>query len=547
MEGRHQVIVRNCCIEVTNYKKGDCEKLERNFSIYDPLTHRFTIIGMYIDKTTNTLYLPRGIDIWYVKKVLDERDHIVMNPNKQNNFEKEVLLKYKPRDQEQFQALNFMCGLTEEYEENLHLPQLSVNLVTGKGKTYCSIATMCFFQMKTVIITASTSLLSQWRDNILEYTNFESADIMFLTPEVMHLVAINKGTKAFKCSVYLVSHAALRSYANNYGWDQLNIVFKNLGIGIKIYDEAHTNFDNMLMVDFYTNVWKTFYVTATPKRSDYKEDRVFQLSQKNIPNIDLFNPDEDPHTDYIAIKWNSRPSPHQISKCKNMYGLDRNKYIDYITQNPEFYKMMYIVMDMVLKCNGRVLFYIGTNDAILRVYKWMGENYPELLGDIGIFTSLMDTRELKLKEREKKIILSTTKSAGLGEHIEGLKMTVVLAEPFKSEVLARQSLGRTRDKDTMYVELVDMAFQYIKKFYYAKLPVFNKYALSTEDIFIDQYELNRRSERLKEEREQHITMSPIRFYDPRFFDYPNYILTGSLETKITSNKEVIVPIHFVES
>ena len=157
----------------------------------------------------------------------------------------------------------------------------------------------------------------------------------------------------------------------------------------------------------------------------------------------------------------------------------------------------------------------------------------------------METKELKMKERNKKILLSTTKSAGLGEHIEGLKMTIVLAEPFKSEVLARQSLGRTRDKDTVYIELVDMAFQYIKKFYYAKLPVFNKYALSTEDIFIDQYELNRRSERLKEERDKHIAMSPIRFCDPRFFDYPNYILTGAVNPNRFANKEVIVPIRFV--
>ena len=60
-----------------------------------------------------------------------------------------------------------------------------------------------------------------------------------------------------------------------------------------------------------------------------------------------------------------------------MYGLDRNKYINYVVCQPTFYEMMRIVMDMVIRCKGRVLFYIGTNEAILKVYKWIGENYPE--------------------------------------------------------------------------------------------------------------------------------------------------------------------------
>ena len=175
-------------------------------------------------------------------------------------------------------------------------------------------------------------------------------------------------------------------------------------------------------------------------------------------------------------------------------------------------------MDMVIKCKGRVLFYIGTNDAILKVYKWMGDNYPEFIGDIGIYTSLM-SKEDKLIEREKKLILTTTKSAGAGEDISNLKMTIVLAEPFKSEVLARQSLGRTRNKDTVYIELVDMGFTYLRRYYQEKLKVFNQYAKSTTDTVIDQYELDRRSEKLEEQRFNKIALSPIKFRDERFFDY----------------------------
>lgn len=513
----NKIIVRNSCIIIKDYELGDCQELEKNFLVYDPIRHKMEPFGMYYDEKERRLYIPRGLDIWKIKKYLNERYHTVESPNEYKYID-DILMKYTPRDEEQLTALRFMCGIGE-FDENRDLPQLSVNLPTGKGKTYCSIATISYLKIKSIVITYSNTLLDQWKENIKEYTNLTDKDILFISGSpMMNMILNDKSNQANNAKIYLCTHGTIRSYCDTYGWDKLNIIFKKLGIGAKFIDEAHQNFVNMLLIDFHTNVFKTYYVTATPKRSDWRENRIYQLSLKNVPNVDLFDENNDPHTDYIAIKWNSMPNPKQISECKNMYGLDRNKYINYVVKQPNFYKMLYIIMDMVIKCKGRVLFYIGTNEALLVVYKWMLDNYPEFGNNIGIYTSLL-TKEDKLKEKDKKLLLSTTKSAGLGEHIEGLKMTIVLAEPFKSEVLARQSLGRTRDPNTIYVELVDMGFKYIRKYYNAKLPIFNKYAQSTSDTMIDQYELDRRFSKLKQLREEKLVMSPIRFVDKRFFDY----------------------------
>ena len=54
-----------------------------------------------------------------------------------------------------------------------------------------------------------------------------------------------------------------------------------------------------------------------------------------------------------------------------------------------------------------------------------------------------------MAELDKRIILSTVKSCGAAVDIKGLKLTILLAEPFKSEVQTIQTFGRTRDKDTM--------------------------------------------------------------------------------------------------
>lgn len=535
---KNKITVRNTCIIINDYNMGDSPQLEEIFKIYDMITHSFNNFGMYYDEKNKRLFLPSGLDLWKIKGYFNEKyyDRETAHPYKHIQ---DIKMKLLPRDEQQQEALRFMVGVNE-YENNFHSNQLSVNLNTGKGKTYCSIATVAFFKIKTMIITGSNSLLSQWGQNIISYTNLQEKDIVHISgSDSINMILQGKSQKALNGQIFLCSHGTLKSFGDTYGWDGVYRLFEILGIGIKIFDEAHTHFENMLMIDYYTNVYKTYYVTATPGRSNWRENRIFQLSIKNVPNIDLFDENNDPHTDYIAIKWNSRPTPQQISACRNKYGLDRMKYIDYITKNSNFYSMMHIIMDLVIKCKGRVLMYIGTNDGILRVYHWIGTNYPEFIGDIGIFTSLL-SKEQKLKEKQKKILLSTTKSAGLGEHIEGLKMTIVLAEPFKSEILARQSLGRTRDPKTLYIELVDMGFRYVKKFYFDKLPIFNKYASSVSDSTIDQYELDRRSQNIIDKRTTW-RESPIELDDKRFdFD-------SVLPKKKKENDGPIRPIEFVNN
>lgn len=514
----HRIIVRNSAILITDYTLGECEALEKNFKIWDMLTHRFNIMGMYYDEIGHILYLPRGLDIWKIKQYLGMVMESKEEPD-QYQIVSHMMMRCKPRDDEQKEALRFMVGVNE-YACNSRLPQISVNLNTGKGKTYCSIATICYLKIKSIIITGSNTLLNQWKENIKDYTNLTDREIYRLEgSSALNMILQGKSTKSQYAAIFLCTHGTIKSFGDTYGWDKVREVFAKLGIGVKIFDEAHTHFANMLMIDFFTNVYKTYYVTATPNRSDWREDKVYQLSIKNVPGIDLFDENRDPHTSYVAIKYNSKPSAQDISYCRNQYGLDRNRYVSYIIKQPIFWQAMRVIMDLIIKCKGRVLLYIGTNDGILTVYQWIATNYPEFIGDIGIFTSLVD-RDKKMIEKGKKLIISTTKSAGLGEHIEGLKMTVVVAEPFKSEVIARQTLGRTRDGNTMYIELVDMGFKYIRNFYYAKQEVFRKYASDISDINMDYYELERRSIVLQKERELPPgKRCPIQFQDKRFFNY----------------------------
>lgn len=481
-----KIDVFNTAIVINDYDFGDFPTLENYFKIKVPVTKTYwtyRYFGIHYDKDNRKLYLPRGIDIWLVEKIVGEEANVHIGENYKYETYNNFKIKSLPRDDDQKKALRFMLG-KEEYRHTATKSQLSVNLNTGKGKTYLAISTIVFSGIKSMIIMYSENLIQQWKREILKYTNLNPKQICIVEGSgSIHRLMAKKDNDAV---IYLVTHGTLKSYGDRNGWDKVGELFKYLKVGIKIFDEAHQNFENILMIDYFTNVYKTYYLTATSLRSSDDENKIYQLSFKNVPSIDLFNQEEDPHTLYTAIKFNSKPTAIEKSSCKNQYGLDRNKYTNYLVGKPIFYNVLIILMNIILKrtlYGGKCLIYIGTNNAIDKVYTWIINYYPELHNNVGILSTLADDNERK-DAVNKKIILATTKSAGAGLDIKGLKLTIVLAEPFKSEILARQTLGRTRDNDTEYIELVDVGFPQCSKYYSQKKHIFLKYALSCREILM---------------------------------------------------------------
>ncbi|MGL5329438.1 MAG: DEAD/DEAH box helicase family protein [Peptostreptococcaceae bacterium] len=515
-----KIVVKHSSIIINNYNLGDSPRLENFFSVYDRICHASFLKGIEYIEEEKKLILPRGIDIYFLESLFGEK---AMVDRRNDEYEKTdpIMIKYLPRDDVQKEALCFMLGEKLQYRDNKSKSQLSVNLNTGVGKTYCAIATVSYLCLRSIIITSSTGWLEQWKKCIVEYTDTRPNEIYMLTGTPSVLSLLKKDMSKYK--FILASHATIKSYGDRFGWDKVTELFKYMKVGLKFYDESHLNFDNMTKIDYYTNTFRTYYVTATPARSSEEENKIFQLYFKNVPAIDLFNEEEDPHTQYIAMKYSSKPTPQQISECKNQYGLDRNKYTNYVVNQDNIYKMLTILVDMCLKKEGKTLIYIGTNDAINIIKEWLLNNYPILEYSVGVYTSLTPS-DIKAEQLNKKIILSTTKSCGAAVDIKGLSRTIVLAEPFKSEVLARQTLGRTRDDNTTYIEIVDTAFVQINKYYYSKKPIFDKYATKCTEIIIKQDELDYRYETITHrnafKREIKTIMKQVDNFNPKkpFFE-----------------------------
>lgn len=480
----NKIVIYRTHIDINDYDMGDCTRLENIFSVWDPVYYKDKPKGYVYDEVNRVLKVSRGCDVSFLESLFNTTA-VVDHTCSRYDFIGEVEMKYLPRDDVQQTALRFTLGL-KEFTHNQERSMMCLNLSTGKGKSYCSIATMIALNIKSIVITDSINWLNQWKNFILEYTTIKEEDILLIsgTPSINR--SLKRDMSQYK--IYLVTHATLKSYASSYGWESLSNLFEYLGIGLKFYDEAHLNFDNMYHIDFHTNVFKTYYITASPGRSAYSEDIIFSYYFKNIPSINLFDQDTDPHTEYVAIKYNSHPTAQQAQYCKNQFGFDRNKYAKYIVEKENFYKILYIIICMAMRKSGKHLIYIGLNDSILVVKDWIEDIFPELIGLVGIYTSIIT--ENKAQELDKKIILTTTKSAGAAVDIPNLVETINLAEPFKSKILAQQTFGRTREEGTMYKDIVDMGFSYSKKYYEAKKPIFSKYATKCSEIVLNDNDLD---------------------------------------------------------
>lgn len=481
-----KIDVYNTKIVINDYILGDCKKLENNFKFYDPLLHKKIDMCMEYDEINKKLYIPRGIDILYIENLFNCTANIIFNGDEKQRINPPKL-KYKPRNEIQFNTIDFMCGYNK-YKHNLSRSQLSINLITGKGKTFCTIASLVNIGLKSIIIVSYNDWMIQWKNCIHEYTDTKMNEVVFIKGSgSIDRLFIRKDLDKIK--FIIASHDTIKSYASKRGWERINILFKQLKIGVKVFDEAHLNFDNVCKIDFVTNTFKTFYLTATPAKSDEKQNRIFQLYFKNIPSIRMFDKENDPHTNYNAILYNSNPSPIAISSCKNVYGFDKNRYSMYITDKDNFYNMFNIFLYKALKNKKKNIFYIATNAAILKVYDYIKKHFPNIINYVGIYTSRIP-KDKKLLELNKRIILSTTKSLGTASDVKGLQCVFNVAEPFKSKVLAEQAFGRTRDKDTDYYDIIDLGFRPINTYYKYKKPIYTKMAkkctefrLSEDDVY----------------------------------------------------------------
>lgn len=471
MEHRQKIVVRHTSTIIQNYSLGDSTALENKLSVWDNVYYRSIPYFTY-EEEEKILRIPRGIDINFLERAFDTRANI---DYEHDEFDKvSFKLKAAPRDDIQRRSICFLLG-EQEFKNTKNHSQLSLNLTTGDGKTFCCIAAMTMLSMKSIIITHQDRIKVQWYESLQKFTTLDDALICNIDSS-KKIEKLLSGKEKNKYKVYLVNHGTIRSYAKSNGWEAVTELFQSLRIGLKIYDEAHLEFANILKIDQYTNTKKNFYLTANFHKSSSKEDFVFNNAFSNVIKFGTETlVDKHRHIVYMPYIYSSKPSTADKMKIKNKKGFDRNVYCDYQLSKPDQFKI----------CTELVKRFISKNDTkimvlfskIVAVDSYLEEIKKQLPDErIGAIHSKLSDDE-RADVDNCRIIISTPKSVGTGTDIANLGC-VIMTEPYSSTITANQVSGRLRylgnEKESFYIELVDNGFDTVQRMYLARLKFFKK-------------------------------------------------------------------------
>lgn len=473
------ILVKHSSIVVPEYTPGDSTKIEKMLSVWDKVNFKVKTPGLQYDEESKTLYLPRGMEVSYIEHLLQRRAKLETEPDPHSKAS--IRLKTEPRNNIQVKSIAFLLG-QGKYNTG-QCSQLALNLDTGDGKTYVTIAGLSFMKTKAMILTHAESIKEQWRKSLTDMTDLLDEQILNVDgSKTIRMIMKLKGEPPWK--VFLVNRRTIQSYAKKEGWDAVHEFFKKIKIGVKVYDEAHIEFETMMHIDFHSNTKKTIYLTATFERSEFKENIVFNNAFKNVPKFGLeTRVDKERHIVYVPVMYNSRPSFTERGLVKGRMGFNKNKFCDLQMENDTFFNTLKWTIDALYKDNNNKLLIMTSKISSTEVVaEFIKKEYPQYT--CGIYNSSMSDEDKK-KTMEMDIISSTPKSLGTGNDIPGLRF-VINAEPYASIVQANQSAGRLRSLGagikTFYVELVDEGYPDVVRLYKKRLPAFKKKCLDIMKI-----------------------------------------------------------------
>ena len=474
LEKKYSIRVYNTHVEVYPYELGDVPRIEKMFSKWDDITHQYIPMAYYIEN--GVLYLPRGVSMNILVNLFNATPIPVNDSDKAFKMSQKINMNYQPRDKIQEDSIDFLTS-KGNFTKGRFYTQFGLNLDTGVGKTYCMISAIADLCVKTIIITHKSRLRDQWYKEFIDKSDISENKLITIESSE-DMKSIMKGEK--EGDVYLVNHQTLSSYARTESWDKLHLFFKKAKIGIKVVDEAHRFFENSLMIDFFTNVERNYYLTATFTRSDPKEIRIFEKAYSSLYRFGEETLDyggNRKHINLICTMFQSRPTLNTITQIiGGRYGFSVYKYIDWelkLNQSNTMLKVIRKILQKIENLEGRILIIAPKIESLNDITEGI-KDYTNK--SIGIIHSKRNDEE-KQEDMEKDIIIATIKGIGEGDDIKGLRV-LINTEPIGSKIMADQLRGRLRpyskDDDTYLFYLVDVGIHYVYQMFNRHKPVFEK-------------------------------------------------------------------------
>jgi superfamily II DNA or RNA helicase len=330
-------------------------------------------------------------------------------------------------------------------------------------------------KMKAIVITHKQRIKEQWIKTILEMTSVDETQICDISGSEV-IDAIMKGK--INADIYYVNHQTINAYARIHGWTSIRDFFKKIKVGVKVVDEAHKFFENSLMIDYFSNVKRSYYLTATFTRSDPKEVRIFKTAYSSVYRFgeETMNYEEKrKHIVFVVVYYHSNPTIEERNKISTSYGFSSYRYIDYALneEGNTMMKVLHRLIDQTDRLEGKTLVISPKVDSVNCIAEQIKKYTTKSVGTVHSRNTVAQNE----RGYDSDIISSTIKSIGEGDDIKGLRAVINL-EPIGSKALADQLRGRLReysdDDDTFMFYPVDTAIKESYEFLKRIMPVMKK-------------------------------------------------------------------------
>lgn len=325
--------------------------------------------------------------------------------------------------------------------------------------TFCVSYASAKLREKTIIITPNDGIKQQWINTYTKMVGVRTDRLLNINGSPI-IEAIMRDD-IDPADIYFVNHQTLRSYLTSNGGFALHQFFKKIKVGIKVYDESHQNFANILLVDFFSNTHRTWYLTATFDRTDGSESRCFKRAFSSVSNFGYQESKDmvEKHVIYHVVNINSHVTPKARAKLMgfpSFTAIKYGKYAIFDDPNNTVYKAILEILNKCKNMEGKILIFLPLIDAVDEVVKRLKKDTDK---SVAAYHSKI-SREEKVSAENKDIIVSTIKSCGTGRDIKGLRC-IICAEPVASKVVIEQTIGRLRpygpNMPTYYFDLVDIS------------------------------------------------------------------------------------------
>ena len=449
---------------VQPYRPRQSHLIEQNTGHYDDVYHRYEeYVGFKVPYNGTLCYVTYNRDYDFLRRALPDYPIENAEIGRYLNMRYRIhLVGIKAFTEAQTELIGPIDTSMDKKDERVWF----IHLQTSGGKTLLATYYATLFNMKTMVVCFSDSILRQWEEVFQNRTDIDPDRMIRLNGRIMDRIMAGK-ISPHDYDVYFTTPTLLDRWANDrMDYKKLGDFFDTAGIGFMIYDEAHRNVSSIVRMVSVTNPMYQMYLSADFGQGEYNRELQFKSIFKSVP---VLEPTEQlmrtmKYTKVVVVEYNTYPNTLEREAPFNRYGYDGTAFMRYEFQKGMIQNVIIHIIKTFLKkdLNHRMLILFLNIEHVETIYEDLKTRFPEY--DVGRYYADLPADEKDYVKDNSDIIVATYGSFSTGLDTRNIKYVVSCNQCNK--VQDNQAAGRSRPlpdgSDSVYFLLVDMGFSYCR-------------------------------------------------------------------------------------